>query len=295
MNKIAVVQKERAFWLDMLIITKPRITGLVVMSTGLGYLLAGGHKGGEFVTALLFFTFLVSVGANVLNQYIERNTDRLMPRTKNRPLPSGRVDPLVALMGGVACGLAGVWGLYIFANPLSAAMGALVLVSYVGIYTPLKRVTEWNTLVGAVPGAIPAPLGWVAASGTWNQQVWVLFLVMYVWQHPHTLSIAWLYREDYKLGGMRMITVDDPQGQRTSRQLILYSGLMVLVSLLPTLTGMTGKAYFVGALLLGAGFFWVVMGMVRHHDNLWAKRLLKTTVYYLPLLLLLMAMDLMPL
>lgn len=280
-----------SFWRDVLELSKPRITGLVLVSTWMGYLLAGGGRGGGYLALLLGATYLVSAGANTLNQYIERYSDKLMPRTRNRPLPSGRISHGFALVFGVVTGVVGTALLYTAINPVSGLLGGLVLVTYVGMYTPLKRVTTFNTVVGAVPGAIPAMLGWTGATGQFGHEAGILFLIMFVWQHPHTLAVAWMYRNDYKLANLRMLTVDDTDAMRTRRQLVLYSPLLVAVCLLPTVIGMAGRFYFYGSLFSGVLFLWVVWGMVKNPSDLWAKRLLKTTVFHLPLLFLLMFLD----
>ncbi|MDH4121289.1 MAG: heme o synthase [Deltaproteobacteria bacterium] len=278
-------------WRDILELSKPRITGLVVISTWMGYLLAGKGHGEGFVAILLVATFLVSAGANTLNQFLEIDTDKLMPRTKNRPLPSGRVSPGLALVLGTISGTAGVTLLYVYINPVAGLLGLSVLITYVLMYTPLKRFTSVNTPVGAVPGSIPALLGWVGATGQFGLEPGVLFLMMFVWQHPHTLAIAWMYRNDYKKAGLKMITVDDTNASRTRRQLVLYTVLLIVASLVPTLVGITGQVYFYGALLSGLAFAWVVWGMIRTPDHLWAKRVMKASVFHLPLLFLLMFLD----
>jgi protoheme IX farnesyltransferase len=274
---------------------KPRISTLVLVSTALGYLLGSTppFRWGEFL-ALLGGTLLVSWGIHALNQVLERDTDRLMPRTRDRPLAAGRLPPGPVRIAGLAATVAGLAVLLLGTNPPAAAIALVVAVIYVGIYTPLKRITRLNTLVGAVPGALPAPLGWVAARGTLELEAWSLFLIMFIWQLPHFLPIAWLYRNDFRQAGLAMISVDDPRGGSTRRQLLLYTATLVLVSLNPTVIGMAGTVYFAGALALGVGFFVAALAMALHLTDDRARMVLRVSVLYLPLLLCLLVYDATP-
>ncbi|HEX9844700.1 MAG TPA: heme o synthase, partial [bacterium] len=281
---------------DVIQLGKPRITTLVLISTALGFALGGNgpFPWGRFA-ALMAGTALVAWGINAINQYMERDTDALMPRTANRPLPAGRLTPGPVLAGGAAGTLAGLATLAWGTNGLAFWIALTVVVTYVAIYTPLKRVSALNTLVGAFPGALPAPLGWAAASGSLGQEALALFGIMFVWQLPHFLPIAWLYRHDYTKAGLVMITVNDPSGGATRRQQLLYTATLVLISLYPSVIGMAGTTYFVGALILGGGFFAAAVAMSLHLTDERARMVLKVSVLYLPLLLGLLAYDATPL
>ncbi len=281
---------------DIVQLGKPRISTLVLISTALGFALGGNgpFPWGRFA-ALMAGTALVAWGINAINQYLERDIDGLMTRTRNRPLPAGRMRPRPVLLGGIAGTLAGLAILGLLINLLSLAIGVTVAATYLGLYTPLKRISALNTLVGAVPGALPAPLGWAAASGSLGLEALSLFLIMFVWQLPHFLPIAWLYRNDYRNAKLAMITVDDPSGASTRRQQILYTATLVLISLNPTVIGMAGMTYFVGALVLGLLFFAAAVRMTLHLTDERARTVLRVSVLYLPLLLGLLVYDATPL
>ena len=280
---------------DILQLGKPRITTLVLVSTALGFALGGS---GPFqwlrFAALMAGTALVAWGINAINQYMERDIDALMPRTRNRPLPAHRLPPQPVLVGGIVGTLTGLAILALWLNGLAFWIGVTVAVTYVLIYTPLKRVSALNTLVGAVPGALPAPLGWAAASGSLGQEALALFLIMFVWQLPHFLPIAWLYRDDYRRARLVMITVDDATGGSTRRQLVLYTATLVAISLYPAMIGMAGTTYFVGAIVLGLAFFAAAVAMALKVSDERARMVLKVSVLYLPLLLALLAFDATP-
>ncbi|MEE8435363.1 MAG: heme o synthase [bacterium] len=271
---------------------KPRLSSLVLVSAALGYIL--GAKGGFAwisFAAMLAGILLVSWGIHALNQYIERDIDAIMERTRERPLPAGTLPPEPIWWWGWAAAGGGVLVLALGANPLAAGIGLAVVVIYIAVYTPLKRVTQLNTLVGAVPGALPPVLGWAAATGKLDQEVLSLFLIMYIWQLPHFMSIAWLYREDFRKAGLAMIAVDQTDGWSTRRQLPLYTATLLLVSLHPTLIGMAGQLYFFGALALGSVFLAFAVAMAFRMTDLSARRVLRVSVLYLPLLLLLLVYD----
>ncbi len=280
---------------DVVQLGKPRITTLVLISTALGFSLGGS---GPFpwlrFGALMLGTALVAWGINAVNQYMERDTDARMLRTRTRPLPAGRLAPRPVLWAGLAATVLGVGALLAGTNTLAMLVGLTVAVLYLALYTPLKRYSQLNTLVGAVPGALPAPLGWAAASGELGQEALALFLIMFVWQLPHFLPIAWLYREDFRRAGLKMITVDDPTGGATRRQLVLYTATLVLVSLYPTVIGMAGPIYFFGALVLGLLFMAAALAMSMRLTDGRARMVLKVSVTYLPLLLLLLLFDATP-
>ena len=271
---------------------KPRLSALVLVSAALGYLLGarGGFAWMSFA-AMLLGTLLVAWGIHALNQYIERDIDAIMVRTRERPLPAGALPPEPVWWWGWAASGCGVLVLALGANPLAAGIGLAVVVIYIAIYTPLKRVTQLNTLVGAVPGSLPPVLGWAAATGNLDQEALSLFLIMYIWQLPHFLSIAWLYREDFRKAGLVMITVDSTNGGSTRRQLPLYAATLLLVSLHPSLIGMAGPLYFFGALAMGVVFLAFAVAMAFRMTDLSARRVLRVSVLYLPLLLLLLVYD----
>jgi protoheme IX farnesyltransferase len=277
---------------DLSEMTKPGITTMVVLTAGLGFLLARGET---FSFLLLVWTLLgtglVSAGASVLNHVIEREPDALMRRTENRPLPAGRMDPDVALLFGVALGVAGLLELALAVNLLTALLGAVALAGYVFVYTPLKRITSLATVVGAVPGAIPPMMGWSAVRGQLDPAAWVLFGILFFWQMPHFLAIAWLCREDYARGGFPMLTVLDTDGGRTARQMILYGAALIPVSLLPSVLGLMGTVYFVGALVLGVVYLAFSFGFARTRSTSGARWLMLASILYLPAVLLVMLLD----
>jgi heme o synthase len=285
---------------DLLELTKPRITFMVVISAAAGfYLGAPGSREllGDFFRLMnaMLGTALVASGASCLNQFLERESDRWMDRTRQRPLPAGRIDPAVALVFGISLAVAGSAWLWFAANPLTAILGALTLLLYVAVYTPMKRHSSLCTIVGAVPGALPPVMGWTAATGALTAEAWALFSILFFWQMPHFLAIAWLYRDDYRRGGQPMLPVIDPSGGSTARQIVLYGLALLPTSLLPAALGLCGSIYFAGALVLGLGFLAVGVHTARTRTIASAKLLLRVSVAYLPALLALMALDKVPL
>jgi protoheme IX farnesyltransferase len=236
-------------------------------------------------------TALVAGGTNALNQLRERDIDARMERTKRRPLPSGRVTPRAAAWFASAISTAGVLYLVLAVNVVTAALAALTLVSYVFLYTPLKRRTSLNTLIGAVPGALPIVGGWTAAGGALDVAVGALFWILFLWQLPHFLALAWLYREDYRRGGLAMLSVADPDGRATGRMVLLYALALLPVSLVPTLVGLTGTVYFIGALLLGLVYagVGVILSLGVTRPRAW--RVFAVSIVYLPVLLALLVFD----
>lgn len=274
-------------------LTKPGITRHILVTVAAGFYMAAPVGGLDLILLLhmLIGTALASSGTLALNQYVERDIDATMRRTSGRPLPAGQISPGAAL--GFATGLAAAGIAYqaLLVNWTAALITAATLVSYVFIYTPLKRYTSLNTLVGAVPGALPILAGWAATGRGLDLGGWLLFTIMFLWQIPHFLALAWLYREDYRDGGFVMLSALDPDGQRTSRQIVNYAAVLLPVSLLPSALGMTGVLYFVGAFLLGTAFLLVGLRTLTRHDDAWSRRLFFTSVIYLPLLLLLMVLG----
>jgi len=273
-------------------LTKPGITRLVVVTAAAGYYL--GSRGPFDLTRLintLLGTALVAAGSSALNQVRERGIDALMNRTRGRPLPSGRVTPRAAALFSWTAAILGVAYLAWRVNLLTAALALLTLVSYVFLYTPLKQRTSLNTLVGAVPGALPVVGGWTAAGGTLDTSALVLFWILFLWQLPHFLALAWLYREDYRRGGLAMLSLEDESGKSTARMAFLYACTLLPVSLLPTLVGLTGAVYFFGALLLGLGYAGMSLLLLREASHRVARGLFFSSIIYLPLLLTLMVID----
>lgn len=265
---------------------------MVVVTAAAGYYLGsrGAFDLSGFLNTLLG-TALVAAGSSALNQLREREIDARMDRTRGRPLPSGRVTPRAAALFSWTAAALGVGYLAWQVNLLTAVLALLTLVSYVFLYTPLKRRTSLNTLVGAVPGALPVVGGWTAAGGRIDGVVLCLFWILFLWQLPHFLSLAWLYREDYRRGGFEMLSLDDASGRSTGRMAFLYACTLLPVSLLPTLLTLTGTAYFFGALVLGIGYAGMSLLLMREPSEPSARRLFFTSITYLPLLLALMVID----
>ena len=277
---------------DLSVLAKPRITTMVVLTTGMGFLLAErGPISAWLLVHALIGTGLVSAGASALNQVLERERDARMRRTLDRPVPSGRLHPDAALLWGVALGIGGLGYLAIKVNLLTALLGVAALVGYVFIYTPLKPVTSLSTIVGAVPGAIPPMMGWAAVRDQVGLPAWVLFGILFFWQMPHFLAIAWLCRDDYRSGGFPMLTVTDPSGTQAARQAILYGAALVPVSLLPTPLGLLGPVYFWTALGLGIVYLLAGLRFGREKSDASARRLMFASILYLPALLGAMLVD----
>ncbi len=276
-------------------LTKPRIALMVIVTAAIGYFMGLVHHDApgnmqQFFLAMLGIA-LAGGGASVLNQYLEQDTDALMERTKNRPIPAGLISASIALYMGVTMVLSGCLVLLIQVNLLTAFLTLLSAFLYVLVYTPMKRLTWWNTSVGAIPGAMPPLIGWAAATNSLNAGGWILFAILYIWQHPHFWAIAWMYREDYARGGMKMLPVVDPDGPMLARQTIGFSLLMIPVSLIPTFIDMSGWLYFVGALVLGLMFLWYGIVFVRNKTQDTARTLMRFSLIYLPLLLIIIALD----
>jgi len=277
---------------DYLELTKPRVTLMVVITMAFGFYIGSrGAMDWMLLLHALLGTLLVAGGTSALNQYWERDLDAKMQRTKNRPLPAGRLQPRDALIFGVIISLAGLVHLLVMVNALTALLAAATLVSYVFLYTPLKQKNSLSTIVGAVPGALPPLGGWTAARNDLSIEGWILFAILFIWQLPHFLAIAWIYREDYLRGGFPMLTVVDPDGDSTGRQIISNCLALLPVSLLPTIVGMAGRFYFIGALALSLFFLGCGIAVMRHRSNVTVRRLLRASLLYLPILLALMALD----
>jgi protoheme IX farnesyltransferase len=277
---------------DLLALTKPRVVVMILVTTLVGYYVGlTGAPDYVRMVHLIVGTLLAAGGTLALNQYSERHVDALMERTRMRPLPDGRLQPLEALLFGAAITVLGVVYLAAFVGALSAAVTAVTAVLYLFAYTPLKLRTALCTIVGAVPGALPPVTGWVAARDDLSLGAWILFGILFLWQLPHTLAIARLYRDDYARAGVRVLPVVDVNGSTTERQIVMGCLALLAVSLLPTLIGLTGGVYFTGALLLGVTF--VVLGgwQALAPSTLSARRVLYASLLYLPALLALLAFD----
>jgi heme o synthase len=274
---------------DYVALAKPRLNFLVVVSALAGYAMAGGNTL-DIVKVLctVVGTGLVASGASAFNQLIERETDRLMNRTRLRPLPDERLQPAEALVFSTVMSLAGLAVLALAVNVLSAAVAFTTLVTYVVVYTPLKRRSSFATVIGAIPGALPPVIGWAAAQNAITPGAWVLFGIVFLWQLPHFLAIAWIYREDYARAGLPMLPVVEPDGRSTARQAVFYAAAVVPLSLAPTLIGLTGLSYFAGALALGIIFLALALRFAQSRSIADARRLFFGSIVYLPLLWVLM-------
>src|ERR1700687_1926201 len=264
-------------------LTKPRITFLIVLTSAAGFCLASGKVDYLALVSAMTGIALLSAGIATLNQYMERDLDRLMRRTADRPLPSGRLAPWEALCFGVGLTVLAEVYLEVLVNPLSALLGLTVIAGYLFAYTPLKTKSTFSTMVGAFPGAVPPLIGWAAARGTVGVEAWVLFAILFLWQFPHFLAIAWMYREDYARAGILMLPVVEPDGRVTGQQIVLYTVMLLPVSLLPTLLGTSGKTYFVGAIVLGLAFLYFSLRAAFSKLRQAARQLLLASVIYLPL------------
>jgi heme o synthase len=274
------------------VLTKPDVTFLVVITTVAGFYL--GSTGPMEWTRLmntLCGTLLVAGGTAALNQYVERHMDSVMRRTASRPLPLGILQPKEVLLFGVATIVAGTIWLALAVNALAAFIALATSVSYLGAYTPLKTRTTLATAVGAIPGALPPLIGWAAATGTLSAGAWILFAILFFWQFPHFMAIAWMYREDYGRAGILMLPVVDRSGDRTFRLIIITSAILIPVSMLPAVLGMATINYFYGALILGLLLLLVSYWANRVRTNLRAKWLMHATVAHIPLLLGWMILD----
>jgi protoheme IX farnesyltransferase len=277
---------------DYLQLVRPRLALLVLATVGAGWLLAAGREPDWPPLAhALIGTALLFAGASALNQWLERHRDALMPRTANRPLPAGRLQPAEVLVLGGLLSAGGLAYLLALRQPLAAGLGAFALVSYVGLYTPLKRRTPLNTLIGAVPGAVPPLIGWAAARGCLDSRALALFLIVFLWQVPHFLAIAWIYRDQYARAGLRVLSAADPQGVYTGRQMVRYTVVLVLASLMPTALGLGGWLSGVGALVLGAVFLYRILVFARSGTVHEARRVFRASLLFLPALLLLFVVD----
>ena len=274
---------------DFVSLAKPRLNLLVVGSSLVGYVMAGGEiSDAARVVYTVAGTALVAGGASAFNQVIERKPDSLMLRTRLRPLPDGRLQARESLIFATLMSIAGLAILAAGVNVLSAVVALTTLLTYAVIYTPLKRRSSFSTVVGAIPGALPPVIGWAAASGQLSRGAWVLFGIVFLWQLPHFLAIAWIYRDDYARAGFPMLPVIDPDGRSTGRQATLYCAALLPVSLAPTVIGMTGTFYFAATMTLSLLFLGLTIRFARTRDIPDARRLFFGSIIYLPILWILM-------
>ena len=277
---------------DYLELTKPRVVMMVLVTTFVGFYL-GAAGPPDWLTLLhtLASTGVAAAGTLALNQYLERDLDAIMLRTRMRPIPDGRVTPGDALRFGTLVASAGIAYQSLVVGPLAAAVTAATTVSYLFLYTPMKRRTPFCSVMGAIPGALPPVTGWAAARGAIGLEACVLFAILFLWQIPHSLAIARLYRDDYARAGIRVLPVIDPESSSTERQILVNTVALLTVALLPALLGIAGPAYFVAAFVLGLGLIGSSVRLVRSRSLADARRLLYATLIYLPLLLGVMALD----
>jgi heme o synthase len=282
-----------AYLRAVLDLTKPGITRMVLVTTAAGFYLASvtGFFNFGLLLHTLFGTALAASGCNALNQVAEHRNDALMPRTARRPLPSGRLGHQQALVLSTTLAVVGLLYLLVMVNPPTAALVALTISSYVMLYTPLKQRTWHATTIGAVPGALPILAGWTAGGGTIDALGLTLFGILFFWQLPHFYALAWIFREDYRLGGFRLLPHVEAGERKLAQQVVLHGVLLLPVSVLPTVLGLTGTLYLVGALLLGAAFLGLGIALAVRLDEQRAWRLFYGSIIYLPVLLLLMVID----
>jgi heme o synthase len=287
-----VVAVQRPLWRDYLELTKPEISFLVAISAVAGFMLGASQQVSWWV---LLWTVIgvtsAAAGGCALNHYLERELDRHMKRTASRPIPAGRISARHAAWFGWFLVVTGVCILCPLVNPLTGILAAGTVALYLFVYTPLKRVSTLNTLVGTIPGALPALGGFTAATGTFGAAGWAIFAVLICWQIPHFYALAWMYRADYARGGHRMLSVTAPDGKALVGYVIVFSILMVAASIVPYTVGASGLLYLIGAVALGVWFAWPVAVFTRSLTNADARQLLKATVFYIPILVLLIVVD----
>lgn len=294
--------QSRARVLDYLELMKPELTSLSVLTALCGFCLASqaAFDVSRFLQTAVG-TLLVGGGAGALNQYIERKYDALMKRTERRPLPSGRLSPIQALVFGIGLSSVGILQLTLFTNLLTGFLAILTFVTYLFLYTPLKRVTPYATLVGGIPGALPPMMGWTAVRNEVSLEAWILFAILFCWQMPHFLSLAWMYRKDYARAGFKMMTVTDQHGDKTARHIVIFCIALIPATLLTAVVGLTGLLYLLGASVLGLTFLAFGIFFAYHagdgktidpaKTNFYSRRIFFASLLYLPALMCLMVID----
>lgn len=273
-------------------LTKPRIAFMLVLTAAAGFYVAAkqGFDLVLFVNSMISIA-LLAFGVATLNQYIERDLDGLMERTRTRPLPSGRLSPRQALVFGTVLCISAELYLFLAVNTLTGILGLTVIIGYVFLYTPLKTVTTISTAIGAIPGAMPPLMGWTAASGEISLSSWFLFATLFLWQFPHFLAIAWMYRDQYKKAGIRMLPVIEEDGKYTARQIVVFAVMLLPVSIAPFFFGISGIIFLIGASILGLWFLFVSIQTARAKSVVMARKLMFVSVLYLPIFFLLMVLG----
>jgi protoheme IX farnesyltransferase len=297
----SAIARTRSRVLDYIELTKPELTFLSVLTTLCGFYLASRDFNVTLFVHTAIATALLGGGVGALNQYIEREYDAMMRRTERRPLPAGRLLPIEVLIFGAVCSVGGIMELALFTNQLTGFLAVLTFISYLFIYTPLKRVTPLSTLVGGIPGALPPMMGWTAARGSLDSEAWILFAILFCWQMPHFLSLAWMYRKDYARAGFKMLAAVDPLGKRTGIQVLFFTIILVPASIAMSFIGTTGKLYLAAAILLGGSFLYFGIMLMKHTQestaynqtsmNLWSRRTFYASLLYLPLLMIFMSLS----
>ena len=273
-------------------LTKPSITFMILVSTALGYFMGGnGISNYQHFILTLLGSCLISSGSGALNHFAEAESDKIMYRTNLRPIPSGIILPENAMIFGIALIFIGSGILYFFINTLTCVLALITALMYLFIYTPLKKLTWLNTSVGAIPGAIPPIGGWVAATGSLDPEAWILFAILFLWQHPHFYAIALMFKDDYKKAGLKMLPVVEPNGSRTNRQIIWHALLLIPVSVMPVHINLLGMIYFWAALILGIGYLLSGFILAKQYSVSNARLVLKVSVFYLPILFLTIMVD----
>jgi len=288
----APLARPRVRLLDFVELAKPRVVVMVLITTAVGfYLGSGATTDALLLVPTLIGTALAAAGTLALNQFLERDVDALMERTRRRPLPDGRVFPVEAALFGIVVAAAGIGYLWVAVNALSAAVTAATTLTYLFLYTPLKRYTPFCSIIGAVPGALPPVAGWTAARDSLGIEAGILFSIMFLWQLPHSLAIARLYRDDYARGGIRLLPVVEPDARSTGRQIVINCVALLAVGLLPTAVGLAGPVYFAVAFVFGVIFLGYGIAFARARTAPAARQLLLASLVYLPALLIVMALD----
>ena len=273
-------------------LTKPSITFMILISTALGYFIGGnGISNYQHFILTLLGSCMISSGAGALNHFAESESDKVMYRTSLRPIPAGIISSKNAMIFGVALVLIGSGLLYSFINPLTCVLALITALMYLFVYTPLKKLTWLNTSIGAIPGSLPPIGGWVAATGALDPEAWILFAILFLWQHPHFYAIALMFKDDYKKAGLKMLPVEEPDGARTNRQIIWHALLLIPVSVMPVYINLLGMIYFWAALFLGIGYLLSGFMLAKQYSVNNARLVLKVSVFYLPILFLTIMVD----
>ena len=273
-------------------LTKPNITFMILISTALGYFIGGnGISDYQHFILTLIGSCMISSGAGALNHFAESESDKVMYRTSLRPIPAGIISSKNAMIFGVALVLIGSGLLYSFINPLTCVLALITALMYLFVYTPLKKLTWLNTSIGAIPGSLPPIGGWVAATESLDPEAWILFAILFLWQHPHFYAIALMFKDDYKKAGLKMLPVEEPDGARTNRQIIWHALLLIPVSVMPVYINLLGMIYFWAALFLGIGYLFSGFILAKQYSVNNARLVLKVSVFYLPILFLTIMVD----